>query len=90
MSEFGVKKTCGGLLGGAWSSNLLSSVFPVSSINLDDYYAEDEENIDDGEDKDEDDDNEMSRKPAPPAAGCAGRAPAPPARCSSGGCSCQC
>ncbi len=54
-------------------------------INLDDYYGNGEENIeddhdDDDEDKD-DDDNKMGRRPAPPAGACrAGRAP--PARCS--------
>jgi len=31
MSEFGVGKTCDGLPGGVWSSNLLSSAFPVSN-----------------------------------------------------------
>ncbi len=31
MSEFGAGRTCGGLPGGAWSSNLLSSAFPVSN-----------------------------------------------------------
>ncbi len=36
MSGFGVGRTCGGLPGGAWSSNLLSSTFPVSNrIDLD-------------------------------------------------------
>jgi hypothetical protein len=52
-------------------------------INLDDYYGNDEENIeddsnDDDEDKDDDDDK-MGCRPAPPAGAChAGRAP--PAR----------
>jgi len=31
MSEFGTRKTCGGLPGGVWSNNLLSSVFLVSN-----------------------------------------------------------
>ena len=36
MSEFGAGRTCGGLPGGAWSSNLLSSAFRVSNkIDID-------------------------------------------------------
>ena len=36
MSGFGAGRTCGGLPGGAWSSNLLSSAFPVSNrIDID-------------------------------------------------------
>ena len=44
-----------------------------TSTSMTDYYGEDKENIND---------NKMRRNPAPPAAGCAGCAPAPHARCS--------